>query len=597
VSRVVAAWFILLVSLGLRSNAAAEPSQRPPPVEIRLKQGDDPRWSARDWDDRDWDKVISSQYLDDGGQFPGRAGIYWVRFQIEQSNYRAPRPVIDTFVWPRDEPGSPINSLFIAAVFSFELYWDGHLIASSGVVGNDRASEVPGLLDHLIPIPPELLGPGRHQVAMRVSSYHYTFSSTHFTPYIAMENYPDRLVHETREASFPLIGMALALLAAVTCAVLYWLVDRRRPMLLLSLLSVAIAAYYFLIAWRWLHNDPYPWLHRRYAAITADMTLISLLIPWLLLEHFTIPRRVWWLAALAPFLVISWWLPSYYWNSAVWLYRSMLGCSLLMAGWAVWRRRSGAVLVLIGVLIALAGAKPMDRSVLTPGFFITFGALVLFIFGSVVVKVRTDRRRAQQELLSKARLEMELLKKNLQPHFVLNTLTALTEVIEHDSAAGVKLIDDLASEFRSLSRMSGEQQVPLARELELCRAHLRMASVRTGRDWTLDTEGIDETFLVPPSIFLTLIENGLIHQRIGDLPGIFVLRMSRLKSTVRFRFLSPGTIAPAQARAEGGTGIRYVKARLEESFPGRWTFTHQAVPEGWETLIEILGGDTLQAVR
>jgi hypothetical protein len=40
-------------------------------------------------------------------------------------------------------------------------------------------------------------------------------------------------------------------------------------------------------------------------------------------------------------------------------------------------------------------------------------------------------------------------------------------------------------------------------------------------------------------------------------------------------------------RAAGGTGLRYVRARLEESFPGAWSLSQDAVPEGWETIIEL----------
>jgi len=62
--------------------------------------------------------------------------------------------------------------------------------------------------------------------------------------------------------------------------VLFWFVDRRRPLLLCSALSIALAIFYLLIAWRWLHNDPYDWLRRRYLAITVMMTLISVLHGW-----------------------------------------------------------------------------------------------------------------------------------------------------------------------------------------------------------------------------------------------------------------------------------------------------------------------------
>jgi hypothetical protein len=41
--------------------------------------------------------------------------------------------------------------------------------------------------------------------------------------------------------------------------------------------------------------------------------------------------------------------------------------------------------------------------------------------------------------------------------------------------------------------------------------------------------------------------------------------------------------------AGGGTGLRYVKARLEESFAGRWSVESNEVEDGWRTIVEIRG--------
>jgi hypothetical protein len=41
------------------------------------------------------------------------------------------------------------------------------------------------------------------------------------------------------------------------------------------------------------------------------------------------------------------------------------------------------------------------------------------------------------------------------------------------------------------------------------------------------------------------------------------------------------------SRTTGGTGLRYVFARLEESFQNAWKLTQGAVPGGWETVIEL----------
>jgi LytS/YehU family sensor histidine kinase len=214
--------------------------------------------------------------------------------------------------------------------------------------------------------------------------------------------------------------------------------------------------------------------------------------------------------------------------------------------------------------------------------------VMLGLMTAVALRLRDERRRAEQAQLTASRLEVELLKKNLQPHFLMNTLTALTEVIEQNPGAASTLIDDLATELRTLSRMSGDKRVTLAEEIELCRVHLRVMSVRTGVAWSLVADEVDENAVVPPAIFLTLIENAFVHQRPAAKEVAFRLRMERRADEVRYFFVSPGEVKPLETvRVSGGTGLRYVKARLEESFSGRWTFEHHASADGWETVITV----------
>jgi LytS/YehU family sensor histidine kinase len=270
--------------------------------------------------------------------------------------------------------------------------------------------------------------------------------------------------------------------------------------------------------------------------------------------------------------------------------RALLLYALLPVSWAVWKRRPGARLALAGVLIGLGSVQQAAdlRAILSPSYFLFFGVLVVMLLCALGLQMQGDRRHARAAQLAAARLETELLKKNLQPHFLFNTLAVLTEIVEQDPRSAVKLIDDLADEFRSVARVSAEKLIPFAQEIDLCRAHLRVMSVRTGRTWSLDAEGVDVAALVPPAVFLTLIENGFAHQRATDGAAVFRLRTERTADgRARYTFLSPGEVQTDSTRSAGGTGLRYVKARFEESFPGKWTLVDGAVAGGWQTVIEI----------
>ena len=71
----------------------------------------------------------------------------------------------------------------------------------------------------------------------------------------------------------------------------------------------------------------------------------------------------------------------------------------------------------------------------------------------------------------------------------------------------------------------------------------------------------------------------------------FELHAEWTPEQVRYTFVAWGQADGAarqgrEARREG-TGLRYVKARLEESFADRWTMTAGPVEGGWRTVIEL----------
>ena len=63
------------------------------------------------------------------------------------------------------------------------------------------------------------------------------------------------------------------------------------------------------------------------------------------------------------------------------------------------------------------------------------------------------RKEYEFSLLLSERLKNELLKKQLQPHFLMNTLTSLIDWIEEAPEIGIQFIEALANEFTLLSNM------------------------------------------------------------------------------------------------------------------------------------------------
>lgn len=553
-SRTVRRWFV----------------QLPPDLEyseLRRKEGDDPRWAQPAWDDTDW--AVTGFW-----DLRARSGIEWVRFRVRMGD--------------DGRIGLP-GGIMMSTVRSYDIFWDGVKLGNNGVPGMNRETEEVGRVDEWFWIPAGLRGPGEHVVAIRTSSYRVGFpaATSGFRFLVDASAKLQGLV--LREAFVPTLAAGALCMVALATFILWLLAARRATLLLLGGVCLSGAGMQALQAFRWFFPYPADW---HYPVLTTMVVLVGvqgMLMVAFVIEHFAVPRRRLLLGGLvAVLLLVSWLSPERLNLEGVWILGAGMVVSLACAGWAAGRRRRGAWPVAIGVA-ASAILLLLEAEDFRASFFLKFLPALLGLIAALAVELHDERRRAQAAQLASARLELELLKKNLQPHFLLNTLAALTEIVEQEPRRAVKLIEDLADEFRTVARVSAEKLIPLGQELELCRAHLRVMSVRTGRTWRLDAPGVDERVPVPPAVWLTLIENGFAHQRVTGATAEYVLRMERPPRTaaVRYTFLSPGEVQTDAARPSGGTGLRYVQARLEESFPGRWTLRGERVAEGWQTVIEI----------
>jgi hypothetical protein len=504
---------------------------------------------------------------------PARAGIDWIRLRVRMEG---------------DGTRSMPGGIMISTVRAYQLFWDGVELGSSGVPGDSEATEVPGLVDEWFSIPAELRGPGEHVVALRTSSYRCGFPAATTGFRLLIDELPVLRGRILREAFVPTLAAGALCMIALASLIMWLLAARRPTLLLLGGVCISGAIMQASQAVRWFYPYAADWHYPVLFAMTVLVGAQGVLTVAFVIVYLELPHRRWLLGVLAVVcIVVAWSSPERMNLEGLRILGVTLGLALICSLWAAWRKRRGAFPAVAGLALTTLLLTVAAEDYRATIFFVFLPAL-LGLISMLALQLHDDRRHARAAELAAARLETELLKKNLQPHFLMNTLTALSEVVEQNPQAATQLIDDLAEEFRTVARVSAEKLIPLAQELDLCRAHLRVMSVRTGREWRLDAGDVPDAALVPPAVFLTLIENGFSHQRIMGESPVFKLRVERHPGLLRYLFLSPGAVQDETARGAGGTGLRYVKARLEESFASRWSLRSERVADGWLTTIELV---------
>lgn len=198
------------------------------------------------------------------------------------------------------------------------------------------------------------------------------------------------------------------------------------------------------------------------------------------------------------------------------------------------------------------------------------------------------QRDAERERMARALSEtqLRLLRAQIEPHFLFNTLGAVQQLAEEKAPAAAQLTANLIAFLRaSLDEMRSDT-VRLADEFRLLDAYLRVMQVRLGTrlSFTLTLPPALEAVRLPGMLLLTLVENAIKHGiepalRGGDVSVSASARAGRLHLQVR------DTGIGLADGALDGTGLANARRRLELAHHGAATLTLAALDVG--TLAEI----------
>jgi two-component system LytT family sensor kinase len=112
--------------------------------------------------------------------------------------------------------------------------------------------------------------------------------------------------------------------------------------------------------------------------------------------------------------------------------------------------------------------------------------------------------------LSKAQLDA--LRRQLEPHFLFNTLSAISGLVRENEAA-VEMIAGLSDLLRRVLEDSGRQLVPLAEEVSFLESYIKLQVMRFGDRLKVKVNIPPELYgaLVPQLLLQPLVENAIVH--------------------------------------------------------------------------------------
>lgn len=276
--------------------------------------------------------------------------------------------------------------------------------------------------------------------------------------------------------------------------------------------------------------------------------------------------------------------------------------SLEGPGW----RRSATLHVLAGICFSLlyillraaVATFQRDESGITIGYSRAFHPLLLktwhfnfLVYWVIIALTHTFDyyRKYQERELRASELEKRLAQARLQalqmqlnPHFLFNTLHAISSLMHKNVDAADRMIARLSELLRYALESTDAQEVPLSQEIHFLKRYVEIEETRFGPRLTVtfDIDANAKSVLVPNLILQPLVENAIRHGiEPHARPGKVFITARREGGRLLLTVSDNGGGLPKTGHEEG-VGVSNTRARLEHLYGGGHRFEMRQGPHG-----------------
>lgn len=217
-------------------------------------------------------------------------------------------------------------------------------------------------------------------------------------------------------------------------------------------------------------------------------------------------------------------------------------------------------------------------------FFVALGGFALRL---AFDRILADRRLADTEA-AQLRSELEVLKNQINPHFIFNALNALYYKIDRSNGAARKLTQQFSALVGYQLYECNEAVVEIEKEICFIENYIGLQRERSGDLIRVSCSGFSSMagFSIPPHVLTPLVENCFKHvSRFDDRENFIALACSLDEG--RFCFRALNTYDPTRQRERSGIGLANTRKRLELLYRDRFTLSTAENGDHFETTLTL----------
>ncbi len=216
------------------------------------------------------------------------------------------------------------------------------------------------------------------------------------------------------------------------------------------------------------------------------------------------------------------------------------------------------------------------------------GVWVIIYFLYKILQHNSDIREEKLVLENLAKsTELELLKTQLNPHFLFNALNSIKALVTLDPLASKDAIVKLSELLRFTLNYGKEITIPLHDEVEEVKKYLALEKIRFGERLQIQYTISENTLgqLLPPALLLTLAENAIKHGITRQTGSCKIeIETKLVDHTFMLNVYNTGELNSGNAN---GIGLKHVEKRLASVFSEKATFTLTQINETVRATITI----------
>jgi sensor histidine kinase YesM len=184
-----------------------------------------------------------------------------------------------------------------------------------------------------------------------------------------------------------------------------------------------------------------------------------------------------------------------------------------------------------------------------------------------------ERERTLEANALAHQAQLEMLRYQLNPHFLFNALNSIRASIDEDSRRAKRMITEFSEFLRYSLLKSNASSIPLREELEAIRNYLAIEKIRFEEklDYRFDVEPAAEAYQLPAFLVHPLVENAVKHGMMNNTAPLQIqIKAQARDGGLAVEVANTGKWSKPGSDGNGtGIGLRNVRQRLEQLFAER----------------------------